>query len=232
MEEVAQLLRVELDDVLRDINDGHLRATAVAGTKWRVTDQALNEYLQGTPAPAPASGCDQRKPVVAGTVEMREQSVSDSEPTGSFSHQWPDSTVEDYDAGSVSEIQIGNRTLKVRIGFTNRRAAGEVRRRAVVFFGEPPRLMPVVEFIGADDFARSGKMASIIKVPNERDGRLRQLRPYEPIPTDYKKRDLVIYNHLVTGPHAAGSMAVLVTKEDTAAMIEHALIRARLKGWI
>jgi hypothetical protein len=232
LEEVADALRVSTEDVLFEIGNGRLQGIEVA-QKWRVTVSAVQQFLQGSTGPAGALRADLNSSTMAGASGGAQSivSISDLKPSESFEYQWPDKK-EVFDRAYKGTLQLGKKSLHVCVGFTYRDAAGTKRRRAIVFFGEPPRLTPVVEFTGTDDFDNTGSMASIIKVSNDRDGGLRQLRPYEPLPCDYSGSDLVIYNHVITGRYATGSMAVLLNQNDVKAMVDHALIRAKLKGWI
>jgi len=86
---------------------------------------------------------------------------------------------------------------------------------------------PMVEFVGADNFEGNGQMASIIKT---REGK--HLRPGESLPIEYVSLPVDLYTHVVTGPYAAGSMAVIADKDDLTTMAHHGLIRAYWKKGI
>ena len=62
-------------------------------------------------------------------------------------------------------------------------------------------------------------MASIIKIKG------RQVRPVEGVPDQYRHLTVNAYNKLITGPYAFSNLAVSCLKDDTNAMVEHALIR-------
>jgi hypothetical protein len=114
-----------------------------------------------------------------------------------------------------------------RIGIVRAAASMEDRRRGVVFLGDAPKLLPVVELAGANDFRSSGLLASVIKRPNGK-----HLRPEEPVPAEYAGLPLAVYNTLVVGAYAARSVAVVCHKTELTLMAHHALIRARWKGWL
>lgn len=152
-----------------------------------------------------------------------------------LSYRWPkragepDST-ERYEEAYRTRVLVGKTTKTVVIGLTNRKAAGKNdRRRAIVFFGEPPAIYPIVEAAGANDFETSGQLASAIKLP---DGKY--LKPGAPVPPEYAGLPLDLYTRIVQGPNAVNSMAVVVTVHHRDEMLRlltlHALIRAKWKG--
>ena len=128
-------------------------------------------------------------------------------------------------------MKIGRKEHRIRVGFCTRKAAGdENRKRVVVFLGQPPSLIALVEFAGEDShiFETSGRMVSVVKLR----GGQQHVRPGDPIPPEYAGLPLVTYTDVVTGPYAAGSMAVVAQKDDDDSMAHHALIRAHSKGLI
>ena len=125
-----------------------------------------------------------------------------------------------------ARLKIGGRARAIRIGFCNRKVAGDKdRRRSVVFLGIHP---PLVEFAGENTpfFAVTGRMASVIKLPSGQ-----HLRPGDPVPPEYEGFPLVTYNQLVVGPYAAASLAVIAHKDDLTLMAHHGLIRLATRGW-
>lgn len=152
-----------------------------------------------------------------------------------LSYRWPKRTgepdsTERYEEAYRTRVQVGKTTKTVVIGLTNRKAAGKNdRRRAIVFFGEPPAIYPIVEAAGANDFDTSGQLASAIKLP---DGKY--LKPGAPVPSEYAGMPLDLYTRIVQGPNAVNSMAVVVTVHHRDEMLRlltlHALIRAKWKG--
>lgn len=88
-----------------------------------------------------------------------------------FVYQWPKTLKEaqgagreHYDEAYQSVVKTGGKEIPFLIGFCNRPGAGMADRRVIVFKGEEGRtLYPLVESSGANDFATSGVMASIIR---------------------------------------------------------------------
>jgi hypothetical protein len=150
-----------------------------------------------------------------------------------FEYTWPLNVIEAFPEAYRAQVPLGSQVVTVTIGFTDREAVGmKDRRRAVVFIGSP-NLVPAVEFSGANDFDKTGLMASVIKLPRRSGGGHQHLRPGQAIPAEYTNGfRLGIYSDVVRGPYAAGSMAVYATKDELDAMARHGLIRALWKGWI
>lgn len=88
----------------------------------------------------------------------------------------------------------------------------------------------MVEFAGEDSqiFETSGRMVSVIKLR----GGQQHFRPGKPSPPEYAGLPLVMYNEVVTGPYAAGSVAIVAHNHGYILMAYHALVRARSKGLI
>lgn len=150
-------------------------------------------------------------------------------PTGPFSYQWPDGSVEQYQEGYQALCSVDGLQQWVVRGDTNRAAAGRPdRRRMVVFFGQVGKaLSPVVEFVGGNDFAGNGLLASVVKHASPK-----HLRPGEAVPAPYRSLPLVPYRHLVNGPYASHSLAVEAHKDNPSLMALHAVLRAQQRGWL
>jgi hypothetical protein len=67
-------------------------------------------------------------------------------------------------------------------------------------------------------------LASIIRLKNNK-----QLT-YQRIPPEYERFKVQRYNSVVNGPRASTGLAVVVNKDDSTSILEHALIRAKWKG--
>jgi hypothetical protein len=137
-----------------------------------------------------------------------------------FKYTWPNEMVEEYDEAWESAIEYENGKIPAVIGFGNRESAGKQRRRAVVFMNG----YPTVEFIGANDFNRTGMMVSVIK---DRNGK--QVKSKEALPAEYKTFVVGTFNKTVVGPYASGSLAVTAYRKDFTTMIRHALVRMKFK---
>jgi hypothetical protein len=72
-----------------------------------------------------------------------------------------------------------------------------------------------------------GEMASIVK-----GGDGKQVRLGQKVPPPYEGMPLVIYKDIVSGPYAAGGLAVAARKDDYDLMARHALLRAQARGWL
>jgi hypothetical protein len=125
-----------------------------------------------------------------------------------FIHTWPDGTfLETYNDAFAVDVTVNNKPRVMVIGFTERAAAGMPdRARAVVFYQLPPAQRPLVEFAGDGSLLTASTYASIIKLP----GGNTQLKQGNSPPDEYKDIPIDIYSHIVRGPYASSSMAVVV----------------------
>lgn len=230
LEEAAQRLRASPGQIAAELEAGRLEGFKV-GDDWRTTETALLTFM-GISIPTP----NERPPAMTTTVTAPVDfstlvAAAEWRPIESFSYQWPKEKgkvqpPEHYEQAHETRVKLTGREQAIRIGFCNRESAGDKdRRRAVIFLG----LYPLVEFSGenSDVFPQSGRLASVIKLPSGQ-----HLRPGGPIPPEYKGFRLVTYNQLVVGPYAAGSLAVVVHKDELSLMAHHGLIRAQWKGLI
>ncbi|MEN6301658.1 MAG: helix-turn-helix domain-containing protein [Armatimonadia bacterium] len=227
--EVADALKVDEEVILELMDRGELRGFQ-AGHLWRTTQQFVEQFIQDQTKPEPqhvkANQSDSRP-------EQADEKMGDLRSgwdriDGGFRFGWPNMDEEVFDVAFARIVRRKGRNIPLVIGIGDRRAAGRVRRRAVVFWGvHPGTKSPLVEFAGANDFDDTKLMASVIKV----DGR-RHLAPADDLPEQYVDADLPIgvYNHVVTGPRAWDSQAVLAREDQLEVMATHALIRAQQKG--
>lgn len=241
VEDAAKRLLATPEAVTMELESGRLKGFTIA-SEWRTTEESLIAFIEepvkqevkgASPLSASRSAesrsdMDQLDSILSGIVWESE---------GPFDHHWPkrkeqEENIEHYDESYISEIIVGNRDLRIKIGFGNRFTAGKVRRRAVVFLDDGRRIWPVVEFVGADDFEESGKMISLIKIPKESGKGHIRLHPGDQPSLEYASMPVVEYNAEVMGRYAATGLAVLVRKGECTLMARHAMIRARQKGWI
>ena len=213
-QEVAEITRTSDKDVLEALEQGQLPGFRL-GKEWRVTARALRAYM--LPGGPTSSGQDE-KGEVAPQAQWRAATP--------FEFRWPDGKLEHYHSAFEADVTAGDKQQHVVIGYGERQAAGKERRRVVVFFGVPPRLVPVVEFTGTDDHAQTRRVASIIK---DRSGH--HVRQLEQLPPEYQTMSVAIYSDVVVGPNAARSVAVVVAEDERDVMARHALIRGGYKGW-
>lgn len=210
-EEVADYFKIDKGVVLRELEEGRLRGFKV-GPEWRCTDGSLIDYV------------NRNHTVSAAKLDTTglEYKASDFVEVGPFDYQWPKDK-EHFENGYETTRNIGGRTPTFKVGFTNRPAAGRVRRRAVVWMDN----WPMVEFAGGDNYESDGLLAGIVKVEAGK-----QLRPSGKIPEGYGGFRIARYDSVVRGPYASRNMAIIVSKDDLESMVRHAVLRAQLKGLI
>lgn len=211
-DEIADYLKVSSDAVLKELEAGYLRGFKI-GSEWRCTDAALLDYI----------GKNVNSPLVsrASSKELECEPTSFTE-IGEFDYQWPGGS-EHFENGYETTRKFNGRTYTFKIGFTDRRAAGQMRRRVVVWIDN----WPLVEFAGSNNYESDGLLASVIKVEGGK-----QLRPSGKMPDEYKGFHIARYDSVVQGPYASRNMAVIVSKDDLESMLCHAIIRARFKNRI
>jgi excisionase family DNA binding protein len=205
IEEVAELLKVKGDAVKAEVESGCLGAFMIGG-EWRITRKNLIDFIsRGGSKPITAKpeheGAD--KPAIVKAAP--------------FHFTWPNGKTEEYAEAYEGTANDGNMQFEVKIGVCERPAAGMNRKRVTVFLNR----RPTAEFVGADDFEESKRVASLIVLPNKK-----RLRPNQTVPNEYRPFDLVRYNSVVKGPRAATTMAVLSQIDDVDTMVAHAVIRA------
>lgn len=206
LKEVADYLKTDGDSVVKEMDEGHLRGFKV-GPEWRCTDTSLLEYINRNHTISMASQSE--------NPELK-YDTSDFVEVASFDYQWPTSQ-EHFESGYETTRNINGRTHTFKIGFTNREAAGRMRRKLVVWIDN----WPLVEFAGGNNYEADGLLAGIIKVQGGK-----QLRPSARIPEEYRNFRIARYDSIVQGPYASRNMAVIVHKDDLKSMLEHAIIRA------
>ncbi len=212
VEEVADYFKIDKGIIIRELEQGHLRGFKV-GTEWRFTEANVLEFINRNHPSLSLTQPD--------SSALRYEETEFTE-VGSFDYQWP-KDIEHFENGYETTRNINGRTHTFKIGYTNRQAAGQMRRRVVVWIGN----WPVVEFAGGNNYESDELLVGIIKVKGGK-----QLRPSGKIPDEYKDFHIVRYDSIVQGPYASRNMAVIVSKDDLESMIRHAIIRATLKELI
>lgn len=212
IEEVAEYFKVDKDVISREIEQGHLRGFKI-GEEWRFTDTNLVEYIGRNHYSPPTEQLSRLTPQyeTTGFTEI-----------GPFDYQWP-AGEESFEKGYETARTVNGREHMFKIGFTDRYAAGQMRRRVIVWIGN----WPVVEFAGGNKYEADGLMASVIKTQGGK-----QLRPSGKVPEEYKDFRIARYDSIVQGSYASRNMAVIVHKDDLESMIRHAIIRAIWKELI
>jgi len=212
LEEVAEYLKVDKNVILAEIEKGNLHGFKL-GKDWRFTDAGLVEFINRNHPSLSLVPLD--------SMEMKYE-TTDFTQIEPFDYQWPKDQ-EHFENGYETTRTINGRSHTFRIGFTNRQAAGQMRRRVVVWIDN----WPLVEFAGGNNYESDELLVGIIKVKGGK-----QLRPSGKIPGEYKDFHIARYDSIVQGPYASRNMAVIVSKDDLESMIRHALIRAQWKGII
>ena len=205
IKEVTEYFKIGEEIILKELETGNLRGFKI-GEEWRCSDNDLLDYIEEKH-----------------TFNTQEMDVeSEFTKIGEFDFQWP-KNVEHFDTGFTVIQAVNGRHIKFRIGFGNREAAGKKRCRVIVWIDE----RPLVEFAGGNDYESNGLLASVIKLPNNK-----QLTPYQNLPKEYKDFKVARYDSIVRGPRASRNMAVVVHKGDLRTMLRHAIIRATWKKLI
>lgn len=210
VEEIAEYLRIGADVVLKELEQGHIKGFKV-GTEWRCTDVNILTFVSGNHK-APA--------ITESYTNGLEYDTADFTTIGTFDYQWP-KVKEHFEGGFETIRKVNGRPHTFKIGFTDRKAAGQLRPRVVVWLDN----WPLVEFAGSNKYKSDGLLASVIKIEGGK-----QLRPTARIPEEYRSFKIGRYDSIIQGPYSSRNMAIIVNKDDLESIIRHAMIRARLKG--
>lgn len=211
-EEAADYFKISKDVIMKELEQGHLRGFKI-GAEWRFTEANLVEFINRNHPSFPLSQPNS---------SIFQYEATDFTEIGPFDYQWPKDK-EHFESGYETTRSINGRVHTFKIGFTDRQAAGQMRRRVIVWIGN----WPLVEFAGGNDYESDGLLASVIKTQSGK-----QLRPFGKIPEEYKDFRISRYDSIVQGPYASRNMAIIVAKGDLESMIHHAIIRATLKQLI
>ena len=215
IEEVSSFLRVRRESLQSEIDAGRLPALSLAGER-RILRTDLLDFLETAKTQvADFHGSEREEIPRAASAQSLTLELRSAEP---FEHIWPDRKKESFTNAYEGSARNGKEVRPVRTGFTERSAAGRMRKRAVIFIDK----RPLVEFVAADDFDRSQLMVSRLKT---RDGK--ELRPSEPIPAEYSGFRIEAYRDHVTGPYASTNLAIVCPSTDRETMVKHALLRLR-----
>ena len=218
LEDVSEYLKVDNNMILHEFETGNLRGFKI-GKEWRCSAEDLLNYMQGIRDGAePSKSTPVKTPAPESNVNIVE--------TGAFDFNWPRTggggNLEHYDKGYETTTIINGKEYTFKIGFGNRKAAGQERRRITIWLGN----RAIVEFAGSNDYQNDGLLAGIIRLKNGK-----QLTSQR-IPDEYKGFRVERYNSVVQGSRASTGMSVVVHKNDIKSMLEHAVIRAVWKELI
>jgi excisionase family DNA binding protein len=213
LSDVAEYLKVGEEVIRGEINAGRLNGFKV-GNEWRCTQLDVQAYIT---KPRGRIG-DQPHHALG-----RKEDSWTLEEIGSFDFRWPKeggSSVEHYETGYSAAKAVDGQQIALKLGFSDRKAAGQMRKRVTIWLGN----RPLVEFAGSNDYDKDGILASVIRLKNNKQ------MTYQRIPAEYEGFRVERYNSVVNGPRASTAFAVVVHKDDLTSMLDHALIRARWKG--
>ncbi len=197
VDEVASFLRVKEEQVQKEIASSRLRVLRI-GEETRVLREDLIRYLR------PSSTIHR----IALNRALK--------PAPKFTYIWPNGEAETYYTAFAGNVRVDDEWKTLKIGITDRLAAGRMRKRAVIFLNGRPR----AEFVGSDNFEQTRLVVCLIKTKSGRHVRAQEIVPFE-----YKDFKVEPYNLHVTGPHAFSGLAVICDFEDRETMATVCLIR-------
>jgi hypothetical protein len=135
-----------------------------------------------------------------------------------YKYKWPEIT-ETFDfIEYITKAEDGEHHVK--IGFGRRLTYGRDRFRVVIWIDGNPD----AEFVGADDFEKSGEVLSEIKVPGNVGERICRY-PDEPIPERYTMFNVEGLPNRIKGYGVHGAWAVIANIGDHKTLISLAALR-------
>ena len=137
-----------------------------------------------------------------------------------LSYLWPSGDREPYPHWVEYRAIATDGEHRARIGFGSRVTYGQPRRRLVVWIDEHPH----AEFLGADDFPRSGDVLCEIKVPGNKGERICRY-PDEAIPERYSGLPTIGLPTRVAGPGVHNAWAVIANVADHRTIFALAALR-------
>ncbi len=212
VEEAADYFKITKDIIVKELEQGYLHGFKIGG-EWRLTEANLVDFINKNHQSPQAEQLSSLTP---------EYDTTGFTEIGPFDYRWPVGE-EHFERGYETARIINGREHTFKIGLTDRHAAGQMRRRMIVWIDN----WPVVEFAGGNAYEADGLLASVIKTQGGK-----QLRPSGKIPEEYKDFRIARYDSIVQGPYASRNMAVIVQKDDSESMIRHAVIRAIRKDLV
>jgi hypothetical protein len=219
--------------------DGNLRAaigpaaTAIQGrmaAEGMRRDRDLSRPI--TPARAPWTGVTIDEPPEPSKPDKELGDIDEWQLVDQLTnqtYQWPELS-EQYPRYDVylSRTQRPS-SVYISLGWTKRAGAwGRNRTYVVAFLSRQSPQTPLVEFLETDDHAQTGDLLAVLR---GRDGGRRMYGPEDTLPDVYAKCFRTeIYRDRIRAPGAWNKIAVIVHKDDTRAILNHALLQARRRG--
>ena len=142
------------------------------------------------------------------------------------SYQWP----EERDRYSRYRVFLGTTraegAVHIGLGETMRRNRwGRDRKYIVAFRSSGSPQQPLVEFVAADDYEETRELVAVIRGS---DGGRRMYGAGDTLPAIYQERFRTqMYSERVVYPGVWNKVVVVAREDDTAAMLNHALIQSR-----
>ena len=136
-----------------------------------------------------------------------------------YRYQWPGGNYESFIWIDYQALDSSGEH-NVRIGFCDRETYGKLRRRVVLWIDGHPH----AEFVGADDFERSGDVLSEIRVSGN-NGQKMCRYPDEQVPERYAGLPIAGLPNRITGRWVHGAWAVVANIADHNTMFVHAALR-------
>ncbi|GAI09877.1 unnamed protein product, partial [marine sediment metagenome] len=157
-EEVAEYLKADEDMILHEFETGNLRGFKI-GKEWRCSDEDLLTYMRGIrDSVEPSQPTPVKTPLSESTVNIIEAKP--------FVFNWPKTGgggyPEHYDRAYEATTTLNGQEYTFKIGFGNRKSAGQERRRVTIWLGN----RAVVEFAGSNNYDDDGLLAGIIRLRN------------------------------------------------------------------
>lgn len=151
----------------------------------------------------------------------KQMQLLDIEAVGSnHIYRWPSGDQEPYPHYIDYRALGPDGEHQVRIGFGIRATYGRERKRVVIWIDSHPQ----AEFLGADDFERSGDVLCEIKVPGNSGERICRY-PEEPLPERYAGLPVVGLPTRVSGPYVHNAWAVVANISDHRVLFALAALR-------
>jgi len=138
-----------------------------------------------------------------------------------FTYKWPTPAGTETFEFFVDYLAVAeDGQHNVKVGFCKRPAYRRDRIRVVVWIDDYPH----AEFLGADDFEKSGEVLSEIKVPGDTGERICRY-PNEPIPERYGMFNIEGLPVRVKGPGVHQAWAVVASVADHKSLVALAALR-------
>jgi hypothetical protein len=144
-------------------------------------------------------------------------------------YRWPEYP-EHYNPYEVYAAETPREgTVRIALGFASRPEKwGRTRRYIVAFLTGGTPATPLVEYLEADDFEQTREYLAIIR---GRDGGRKMYGPTDTLPDVYTKHFTTqMYRDRIDYPGVWNKAVVVVREDDTATLLNHALVQARRRG--